>query len=256
MWEPTPRNPRASRTPRRWLGAGERGCHNAAVPSEGELVLRLLLAAGLAAALGVERELHEQPAGFRTHMLVGVGAALFAVISAFGFQAIAGLGPSHEVRADVTRVASQIVVGIGFLGGGAIIKYGATVRGLTTAASLWVTAAVGTAAGIGMLAIATATTGIALLALAAFRPIRVAIRRLGGGHVEFTVESDHEFRLGDVTLALRTAGIRVTHFELIEDQPDARSWVLVVQLPRGKGPEDVVSRFETDPHVRHVDWTR
>jgi putative Mg2+ transporter-C (MgtC) family protein len=229
---------------------------NATVPSEGELVLRLLLAAGLAGALGVERELHEQPAGFRTHMLVGVGSALFAVISAFGFQAIAGLGPSHEVRADVTRVASQIVVGIGFLGGGAIIKYGATVRGLTTAASLWVTAAVGTAAGIGMLAIASATTGIALLALAALRPIRVAIRRYAGGHVEFVLETDSDFRVGDATLALRRQGVRVTHFEVLEDQADARSWVLVARLPKGVGPAEVLAMLQGDPHVRHVDWSR
>src|SRR5207247_10242120 len=135
------------------------------------------------------------PAGFRTHILVGVGAALFAIISAFGFQSIVATTPRQQVSADVTRIASQIVVGIGFLGGGAIIKYGATVRGLTTAASLWVTAAVGTAAGIGMLAIASATTGMALLALAALRPIRVAIRRYAGGHVEFLLETDPDFRV-------------------------------------------------------------
>jgi len=226
------------------------------VPSEVELVLRLLLAAGLAGALGIERELHEQPAGFRTHMLVGVGAALFAIISAFGFQAIAGGGPAREIRADVTRVASQIVVGIGFLGGGAIIKYGATVRGLTTAASLWVTAAVGTAAGIGMLAIASATTGIALLALGVLRPLRAAIRRVAGSHVEFTVHADPEFRLADMTLALRAMGVRVSHFEITEDQPGVRAYVLIAELPRQVSPEDVISRVERDPHVRNVDWSR
>src|SRR6266516_4426616 len=99
------------------VNAGENGAQGAqwvgcGMPSELELILRLLLAGALAGALGVERELTEQPAGFRTHILVGVGAALFAVISAFGFQAIAGQGPSHEIRADVPRVASQIVVGI------------------------------------------------------------------------------------------------------------------------------------------------
>jgi putative Mg2+ transporter-C (MgtC) family protein len=98
------------------------------VPSEWELALRLLLAAGLAGLIGMERELTDQPAGFRTNILVGLGAALFAIVSAFGFQSIAGEGPTTVVRADITRVASQIVVGIGFLGGGAIVKYGATVR--------------------------------------------------------------------------------------------------------------------------------
>ena len=130
------------------------------------LVVRLLVAAGLAGAVGIEREIHEQPAGFRTHTLVGLGAALFTLISAYGFEVVAGIdNPNVAVRADVTRVASQVVVGIGFLGGGAIIKYGATVRGLTTAASLWVTAAIGTAVGVGMSFLAVATTVIVLVAL-------------------------------------------------------------------------------------------
>src|SRR6266487_6701615 len=132
------------------------------MPTQVDLVLRLLLAAALAGALGVERELTEQPAGFRTHILVGIGAALFAMVSAYGFQAIVlRTSPDPTGRAvsvDVSRVASQIVVGIGFLGGGAIIKYGASVRGLTTAANLWITAAIGNAVGIGMLLLGTVTT--------------------------------------------------------------------------------------------------
>src|ERR1043166_1858290 len=83
------------------------------MPSQGELILRLLLAAALAGALGGERELTEQPAGFRTHILVGLGAALFTMISAYGFQAIAAPGPRPIVRADVTRVASQMLSGSG-----------------------------------------------------------------------------------------------------------------------------------------------
>src|SRR5207247_8312920 len=114
-----------------------------AVPSQADLILRLLLAGALAGLLGGERELTDQPAGFRTHILVGVGAALFAIISAFGFQSIVAATPRQQVSADVTRIASQIVVGIGFLGGGTIIKYGASIRGLTTAPSPWVPAAVG-----------------------------------------------------------------------------------------------------------------
>src|SRR6266545_7018498 len=90
--------------------------HNQPMPSQGELVLRLLLAASLAGLLGVERELTDQPAGLRTHILVGLGSALFAIISAFGFQAVIAEGNPQAVSADVTRVASQIVVGIGFLG--------------------------------------------------------------------------------------------------------------------------------------------
>src|SRR5947207_6025845 len=161
------------------------------MPSEGDLVVRLLLAASLAGALGGERELTDQPAGFRTHILVGLGAALFAVISAYGFETVVGSG--HQgVQADPTRVASQIVVGIGFLGGGAIIKYGAGVRGLTTAASLWVTAAIGTAIGLGALVLGCVVTGLVLLALVGGRPLRTLLRRYAVNKDEYVVQTDHE----------------------------------------------------------------
>ena len=105
------------------------------------LMLRLVVALVLGAVVGWERELQRMPAGFRTHALVALGSAIFTVISAYAFT-----GPGS----DPTRIAAQVVTGIGFLGGGAIIHYGGTVRGLTTAASLWAVAAVGMAAGAGL----------------------------------------------------------------------------------------------------------
>src|SRR5436190_13259713 len=146
------------------------------MPTDVELVLRLVLAAALSGALGVERELTEQPAGVRTHMLVGMGAALFAIVSAFGFSALTPV-PSGAAAYDPTRIAAQIVVGIGFLGAGVIVKSGGSVRGLTTAASFWITAAIGTAAGFGMTFIAIAATVITLLALIGGRPFRSLLRR-------------------------------------------------------------------------------
>ncbi|MDQ4025769.1 MAG: MgtC/SapB family protein, partial [Actinomycetota bacterium] len=109
---------------------------------EYELVLRIVLAAALGGFIGFERELSDQPAGFRTHMLVSVGAALFTVAGAYGVEDLFA-EQTGRVRYDPTRIAAQIVTGIGFLGAGAIIQQGFSVRGLTTAASLWVTAAVG-----------------------------------------------------------------------------------------------------------------
>jgi putative Mg2+ transporter-C (MgtC) family protein len=146
------------------------------MPSEAQLVLRLLLAAGLTGALGIERELTEQPAGVRTHMLVGMGAALFAIVSAYGFAALSPT-PGSAAAFDPTRIAAQIVVGIGFLGAGVIVKSGGGVRGLTTAGSFWITAAIGTAAGFGMILIALATTVITLVALVGGRPFRSILRR-------------------------------------------------------------------------------
>src|SRR4029078_8211129 len=105
---------------------------------------RLVLAAVLGAAIGVERELHDHPAGTRTHLLVSVGSAGVTILSSYG---LVGLGEgAAQGSVDPSRVAAQIVTGIGFLGAGAIIKYGTSVRGLTTAESLWVSAAGGIAA--------------------------------------------------------------------------------------------------------------
>jgi putative Mg2+ transporter-C (MgtC) family protein len=146
------------------------------MPTDMELVLRLVLAAALSGALGVERELTEQPAGVRTHMLVGMGAALFAIVSAFGFSALTP-APSGAAAYDPTRIAAQIVVGIGFLGAGVIVKTGGDVRGLTTAASFWITAAIGTAAGFGMTFVAVSVTAITLVALVGGRPFRSLLRR-------------------------------------------------------------------------------
>ncbi|MBI4259759.1 MAG: MgtC/SapB family protein [Actinobacteria bacterium] len=225
------------------------------MPSQPELLVHLLVAAGLAGLLGMERELSEQPAGLRTHMLVGLGAALFAVIGAFGFQALVGRpGLEQVVRADVTRVASQIVVGIGFLGGGAILKYGASVKGLTTAANLWVTAAVGTAAGLGMLLIATFTTVLALLTLATLRPIRAVIRRYAPGHVELVVEADREVRVASLTQALREMEATVSSAG-VEDHSTGRAFTMMVRLPRGARTEDAVARLTQVDGVRSVDWT-
>lgn len=142
------------------------------------VAIRLLIAAAAGAAVGLERELREQPAGLRTHILVAVGACLFTLVSAFGFDDFAGRSAAVAVRADVTRIASQVVVGIGFLGGGTILRHGATIRGLTTAASLWVTAAVGLAVGVGFYLGAGVAAAIAVFSLAGLKPLE---RRLVRG---------------------------------------------------------------------------
>lgn len=132
--------------------------------SNWELVLRILVAGGLGAIVGLERELSDQPAGFRTHILVAVGAALFTLVGAYGVEEFFGDTP-RRVTFDPTRVAAQVVTGIGFLGAGAIIQQGVSVRGLTTAASLWVTAAVGVAIGLGYWVGGIAATVVAIAAL-------------------------------------------------------------------------------------------
>ncbi|HMG27251.1 MAG TPA: MgtC/SapB family protein [Acidimicrobiia bacterium] len=148
------------------------------------MVLRVLLAVGLGAALGLEREIDNQPAGFRTHILVCLGAALFGLISIHAFAPFEATRNSTDVQIDITRVASQVVVGVGFLGGGAILKYGASIRGLTTAASMWVAAAIGLAVGLGYYWAAVAVTLAALVSLTGFRPLRAWVRHRYGRRVE------------------------------------------------------------------------
>ena len=142
--------------------------------SVGELTIRLVVAAALGGAIGMERELRERGAGLRTHMVVCVGAALFTIVSAYGFRDFIVHGGSLD-RADPTRIAAQIVSGIGFLGAGAIIRQGLSVRGLTTAATLWLVAAIGMAAGAGYYTAAAIATGGALVSL---WPLRIAAYRL------------------------------------------------------------------------------
>src|SRR5438876_2540844 len=146
------------------------------MPTELELAGRLGAALVLGGAIGLERELTGQVAGLRTHMTVALGAALFGIVSAYGWNEFAQVRAQTNVQVDVTRVASQIVVGVGFLGGGTILKEGATVRGLTTAASLWVTAAIGTAIALGSISVGLVATAILIGSLVILRFPRRWIR--------------------------------------------------------------------------------
>jgi putative Mg2+ transporter-C (MgtC) family protein len=126
-----------------------------------EIALRLLLAVLLGGLVGFERESHNRPAGFRTHILVCVGATLIMMLSAYGFTEMAG--GKYEV--DPSRIAAQVVTGIGFLGAGTIIQQRGNIKGLTTAASIWVVSGIGLAVGIGFYAGAVMATFVALISL-------------------------------------------------------------------------------------------
>jgi putative Mg2+ transporter-C (MgtC) family protein len=160
-----------------------------------DLSLRLVLAAVLGAMIGAEREIHGHPAGIRTHMLVALGSGLFTVLSIHGF----GQGPGVPI--DPTRIAAQIVSGIGFLGAGAILKDGIVIRGLTTAASLWATAAVGMAAGAGEYVIGAVGAGIVLISL---WPLNALAERL---HGSATPEVQVRLQLDRVDLVGRVSSI-------------------------------------------------
>jgi putative Mg2+ transporter-C (MgtC) family protein len=200
---------------------------------------RLLLAAGLGAAIGLERELDDKAAGLRTHMLVSVGSALFTLVSAYGFHDFLVNGGS-VVRTDPSRIAAQIVTGVGFLGAGVIFRQGFTIRGLTTAATLWLVAAIGMAAGAGFWEGAVIATGGALVSL---RPLewvknrylpKRALSHLAIELIEGTATGpvvDALEQLGNV-VALRREGARLeVEFDA---PPDERIHALdeLTQLPQ------------------------
>jgi putative Mg2+ transporter-C (MgtC) family protein len=135
-----------------------------------EIVVRLAVAAVLGGIVGLERESAGRDAGFRTHLLLSLGAATFGVISVGAFDDFI-TSSTTNVQVDVTRVASYVAAGIGFIGGGAILKHAGAVRGITTAASIWTAAAIGLAAGLGLWVAAAAGTAIAVIALALLRPV-------------------------------------------------------------------------------------
>jgi len=137
-----------------------------------DVIIRIIVAAVLAGVIGLERELREHTAGFRTHILVGVGAAAFTLASSYGLSG---------TNFDPNRIAAQVVTGIGFLGAGAIIRYGVSVRGLTTAASLWTVAAVGLLTAQGFYSASLVTTGVVIFSLAMLRLIedKLLYRRAG-----------------------------------------------------------------------------
>jgi len=187
----------------------------------GGTLARLAVATALGAVIGLERELDEKAAGLRTHMLVAAGSALFTLVSAYGFSEF--IGKDH-VSFDPSRIAAQIVTGIGFLGAGVIFRSGFTVRGLTTAASLWLVAAIGMAAGAGFWQGAVLATVIGVVAL---RPLEWLKR--------FTLP-DHRSARMTVVLAEGAPSARV--MEAVEKSGD------VLAVRRDGRRLDVEARLE------------
>ena len=217
-----------------------------------EVVLRLVVAAVLAGAIGVERELREREAGLRTHLLVGVGSALFTLVSAYAFTDFR-YGLETGITLDPTRIAAQIVTGIGFLGAGAIIRQGITIRGLTTAAGLWVVAAIGMAAGAGYYVAALVTTALVLVGLGPLRWVERGligrVRRDGGGLVEVSLRPGEP--LAPLLRTLEDERARVTRVEL-EDDDERRRGRLVVDAPDEARRRAIVERLAALEGVTRV----
>jgi putative Mg2+ transporter-C (MgtC) family protein len=218
-----------------------------------EVGLRLVVAAALTGMVGLERELRERAAGLRTHIMVGVGSALFTIVSAYGFNAFLQSG-ANVVRADPSRIAAQIVTGIGFLGAGAILRQGLSIRGLTTAAGLWVAAAIGMAVGAGYYSAALLGTGVVLVSLGPLRLAEGAImarRRREEGSLEIDLRPEQP--LAPVLALLEGKRARVHRIQL-EEEPEGRELRIQVQLPPGGSGRELVEELSQLDEVTAVRW--
>jgi putative Mg2+ transporter-C (MgtC) family protein len=222
--------------------------------STGELILRVLAAAALGGLVGFEREFSDQPAGFRTHILVSLGSALFTIAGAYGFGAF--LDSERDINLDPTRVAAQIVTGIGFLGAGAILRQGLNVRGLTTAAALWVTAAIGMAVGFGYWQAAVATAIVVVAALYGLKRIeRVLFARMKKGRFEFALDIGPELRTKDLADIFDAHGARTEKMHFTTTEAGGKRLVGAVWVPPGVSREIIVSDIRDTPGVERVDWS-
>jgi putative Mg2+ transporter-C (MgtC) family protein len=221
-------------------------------------VCELGLGLALSAVIGLEREIRQKSAGLRTHTLVGVGAALFMLISKYGFSDVLVKG---LVIVDPSRVAAQIVTGIGFIGAGLIFVRRDAVRGLTTAASIWVTAAVGAAAGAGLPVLATTATGAYLIVALAFQYVARKLPRSGSAvsllHVSYPdgrgilrqvlrIATEQGFAVDELATTSRPDGQALT-------TADGQRLVEVKLHLHGKGlVTDLAARLSELPSVRAV----
>lgn len=215
-----------------------------------ELIMRLLMAAALGSVIGFERERLSWAAGLRTHMLVCVGAALFMIVSAFGFSDI--LGTPH-VELDPSRVAAQVVSGIGFLGAGSILLRGEVIRGLTTAASLWTVAAVGLAVGGGLYTGAIAATVIILLILAGVKPLEDRYRA-SRQNAELRIKADRgSLSLHALNQALGTRSSKVRQFvvELDEDGELDQITIALSRVSKAQAQE-IMETLMKLPGIHHA----
>ena len=223
------------------------------IPSLGwsEELLRVAVAAGLGGAVGIERELREREAGFRTHLLVSVGSALFTLVSAYGFNEFVSRGTS----VDPTRIAAQIVTGVGFLGAGAIIRQGFSVRGLTTAATLWVVAAIGMASGAGYFSAAVITTALVLFTL---WPLRIfafrAMSRFRPETDRLLVQLPSGKSPGPLIEKLESLGGRLQALKVGQDA-DRRTVLMDVTLPPRVDAPAIVAQLSGLEHVLEVRWS-
>jgi putative Mg2+ transporter-C (MgtC) family protein len=219
--------------------------------SNWEMAVRLLAAAALGSVIGLERERLSWTAGLRTHMLVSVGSALIMIVSAYAFSDV--LGEQHVVL-DPSRIAAQVVSGIGFLGAGAILLRGEVIRGLTTAASVWAVAAIGLAVGGGLYVAATVATVIILVILAGIKPLEERYRAARQARDFFLVAVPGQVSIESLSRAIGPGPFRIRQFILQPTQTGDLEEIRIRVVPiAARDVEDLIARMRALPGVRDVE---
>lgn len=208
-----------------------------------DFIIRILAAAVIGGVIGLEREYRVKEAGFRTHFLVALGSALFTVVSQFGFEQTDG-GTSH-ISLDPSRVASQVVTGIGFIGAGIIIFQKHAVRGLTTAAGLWVTSAIGLACGSGLYFLAFITMILVLICL---EVLYFIVRGVESKHISVTFSSLSKDMVTEIIDILKNEGLEVKSYHIKHSyNENATHYKMNVDINvRRNNFENIIKKILTD----------
>ncbi|MDK2877521.1 MAG: putative Mg2+ transporter-C (MgtC) family protein [Thermoanaerobacteraceae bacterium] len=203
-----------------------------------ELAARLLLSIIFGGIIGIERESVNRPAGFRTHILVCVGSTLTMLVSLYIFEQF-----NSRASVDPARIAAQVISGIGFLGAGTIIREGATVRGLTTAASLWTVAAIGLAIGSGFYLAAVLATVLTFITLISFSRIENYIIQTRYLQRISIIIDDKPGQIGKIGSILGEINVNIRNIKMVSMDNDKLLVTLMVRVPSGLKVNDIVSRL-------------
>lgn len=213
--------------------------------STGVIFLRLFIAALLGGVVGIERENQKRAAGLRTHILVSLGSALVMVTSEYIFKLYEG-----RTNLDPARLGAQVISGIGFLGAGTIIKQGASVKGLTTAASLWAVACIGLAAGAGFYEAAIITAALVYLALAFLRKFEKTLINKTKTPPEVVIKMENKpGKLGEVASYIGKTGVNITNVEIESDDENELIVNFTLNLPKGQTKEGIKEELKTLPGI-------
>lgn len=218
--------------------------------SVGIIAMRLFLAALLGGLVGLDRENKKRAAGLRTHVLVSLGSALVMITSAYIFEQYYGL-----TNMDPARLGAQVISGIGFLGAGTIIKQGTTVKGLTTAASLWAVACIGLATGIGFYTAAILAGIVVFITLVLLSKFEKVFRSKSDTELDISMKLQNKpGKLGEMATAIGKLGVQIIGVNIEDEEEDCLIVQFTLNLSKNNDAKDVLANIKAIPGVRLVSY--